>query len=185
MFPSRLPIDNNQETVPLSPRPFIKTGLAAEESDSSIYIRGANMKRYRLFQNIGLLTAMSFALVSCFKDELVGSRVNSRSNIIGFGISAATTADGAPLTRATQYADSALLMLGRGGADTLYLHASSENNISALVGHFRGDTRRPCQQQQFQHCLQEFFRERIHAYRTPLYEKCQSGQSRERHLVLR
>lgn len=132
MFPSRLPIDNNQETVPLSPRPFIKTGLAAEESDSSIYIRGANMKRYRLFQNIGLLTAMSFALVSCFKDELVGSRVNSRSNIIGFGISAATTADGAPLTRATQYADSALLMLGRGGADTLYLHASSENNISAL-----------------------------------------------------
>ena len=94
MFPSRLPIDNNQETVPLSPRPFIKTGLAAEESDSSIYIRGANMKRYRLFQNIGLLTAMSFALVSCFKDELVGSRVNSRSNIIGFGISAATTADG-------------------------------------------------------------------------------------------
>ena len=132
MFPSRLPIDNNQETVPLSPRPFIKTGLAAEESDSSIYIRGANMKRYRLFQNIGLLTAMSFALVSCFKDELVGSRVNSRSNIIGFGISAATTADGTPLTRATQYADSALLMLGRGGADTLYLHASSENNISAL-----------------------------------------------------
>lgn len=90
------------------------------------------MKRYRLFQNIGLLTAMSFALVSCFKDELVGSRVNSRSNIIGFGISAATTADGTPLTRATQYADSALLMLGRGGADTLYLHASSENNISAL-----------------------------------------------------
>lgn len=75
---------------------------------------------------------MSFALVSCFKDELVGSRVNSRSNIIGFGISAATTADGTPLTRATQYADSALLMLGRGGADTLYLHASSENNISAL-----------------------------------------------------
>ena len=132
MFPSRLPIDNNQETVPLSPRPFIKTGLAAEESDSSIYIRGANMKRYRLFQNIGLLTAMSFALVSCFKDELVGSRVNSRSNIIGFGISAATTADGTPLTRATQYADSALLMLGRGGTDTLYLHASSENNISAL-----------------------------------------------------
>ena len=90
------------------------------------------MKRYRLFQNIGLLTAMSFALVSCFKDELVGSRVNSRSNIIGFGISAVTTADGTPLTRATQYADSALLMLGRGGADTLYLHASSENNISAL-----------------------------------------------------
>ena len=90
------------------------------------------MKRYRLFQNIGLLTAMSFALVSCFKDELVGSRVNSRSNIIGFGISAATTADGTHLTRATQYADSALLMLGRGGADTLYLHASSENNISAL-----------------------------------------------------
>ena len=132
MFPSRLPIDNNLETVLLSPRPFIKTGLAAEESDSSIYIRGANMKRYRLFQNIGLLTAMSFALVSCFKDELVGSRVNSRSNIIGFGISAATTADGTPLTRATQYADSALLMLGRGGADTLYLHASSENNISAL-----------------------------------------------------
>ena len=132
MFPSRLPIDNNLETVPPSPRPFIKTGLAAEGSDSSIYIRGANMKRYRLFQNIGLLTAMSFALVSCFKDELVGSRVNSRSNIIGFGISAATTADGTPLTRATQYADSALLMLGRGGADTLYLHASSENNISAL-----------------------------------------------------
>ena len=90
------------------------------------------MKRYRLFQNIGLLTAMSFALVSCFKDELVGSRVNSRSNIIDFGISAATTADGTPLTRATQYADSALLMLGRGGTDTLYLHASSENNISAL-----------------------------------------------------
>ena len=80
MFPSRLPIDNNQETVPLSPRPFIKTGLAAEGYDSSIYIRGANMKRYRLFQNIGLLTAMSFALVSCFKDELVGSRVNSRSS---------------------------------------------------------------------------------------------------------
>ena len=132
MFPSRLPIDNNLETVPPSPRPFIKTGLAAEGSDSSIYIRGANMKRYRLFQNIGLLTAMSFALVSCFKDELVGSRVNSRSNIIGFGISAVTTADGTPLTRATQYADSALLMLGRGGADTLYLHASSENNISAL-----------------------------------------------------
>ena len=132
MFPSRLPIDNNLETVPPSPRPFIKTGLASEGSDSSIYIRGVNMKRYRLFQNIGLLTAMSFALVSCFKDELVGSRVNSRSNIIGFGISAATTADGTPLTRATQYADSALLILGRGGADTLYLHASSENNISAL-----------------------------------------------------
>lgn len=90
------------------------------------------MKRYRLFQNIGLLTAMSFALVSCFKDELVGSRVNSRSNIIGFGISAATTADGAPLTRATQYADSALLMLGRGGADTLYLHASYQNNFSTV-----------------------------------------------------
>lgn len=90
------------------------------------------MKRYRLFQNIGLLTAMSFALVSCFKDELVGSRVNSRSNIIGFGISAATTADGAPLTRATQYADSALLMLGRGGADTLYLHASYQNNLSTV-----------------------------------------------------
>ena len=132
MFPSRLPIDNNQETVPLSPRPFIKTGLAAEGYDSSIYIRGANMKRYRLFQNIGLLTAMSFALVSCFKDELVGSRVNSRSNIIGFGISAATTADGTPLTRATQYADSALLMLGRGGADTLYLHASYQNNLSTV-----------------------------------------------------
>ena len=90
------------------------------------------MKRYGLLLNTGFLAALSFAAVSCLEDELVESRLNSDSNAIGFGISAATKADGASLSSAPHYADSSLLMLGNGGADTLYLHASYQNNLSTV-----------------------------------------------------
>ena len=90
------------------------------------------MKRYGLLLNTGFLAALSFAAVSCLEDELVESRLKSDSNAIGFGISAATKADGASLSSAPHYADSSLLMLGNGGADTLYLHASYQNNLSTV-----------------------------------------------------
>lgn len=90
------------------------------------------MKRYGLLLNMGFLAALSFAAVSCLEDELVESRLKSDSNAIGFGISAATKADGASLSSAPHYADSSLLMLGNGGADTLYLHASYQNNLSTV-----------------------------------------------------
>ena len=89
------------------------------------------MKRYGLLLNTGFLAALSFAAVSCLEDELVESRLKSDSNAIGFGISAATKADGASLSSAPHYADSSLLMLGNGGADTLYLHASYQTALMA------------------------------------------------------
>ena len=92
------------------------------------------MKSISLFKYAGLAAIMSLAS-SCAMDEILESQMQSGNNVIGFGIASVTSSDGSPLTRASHYADTALTMTGNSGADTLYIHASSENNLSTVSSH--------------------------------------------------
>ena len=89
------------------------------------------MKSISLFKYAGYAAIMSLTL-SCVTDEQFESQIQSNSNLIGFSISSAISSDGSSLTKARHYADNALMMTGKSEEDTLYIHASSENNLSTV-----------------------------------------------------
>lgn len=96
------------------------------------------MKTYSLFLRICVCAVSSLTLASCeiWDDE---HRVNN--NRIEFSVATATGADGEPLTRATKYGDSPVVMLGKGGRDTLYLHASIDVNTATVDEESMAETR--------------------------------------------
>lgn len=82
------------------------------------------------------LAVSSVVMVSC---EVMDDYMHVDSSVIKFGVDA--DADGAPSTRATQYADSPVVMLGEGGSDTLYLHASIDANTATVSKEAMAGTR--------------------------------------------
>lgn len=100
--------------------------------NGSHYLKeNGNMKSISLFKYAGYAAIMSLTL-SCVTDEQFESQIQSNSNLIGFSISSAISSDGSSLTKARHYADNALMMTGKSEEDTLYIHASSENNLSTV-----------------------------------------------------
>ena len=100
--------------------------------NGSHYLKeNVNMKSISLFKYAGYAAIMSLTL-SCVTDEQFESQIQSNSNLIGFSISSAISSDGSSLTKARHYADNALMMTGKSEEDTLYIHASSENNLSTV-----------------------------------------------------
>lgn len=100
--------------------------------NGSYYLKeNGNMKSISLFKYAGYAAIMSLTL-SCVTDEQFESQIQSDSNLIGFSISSAISSDGSSLTKARHYADNALMMTGKSEEDTLYIHASSENNLSTV-----------------------------------------------------
>ena len=95
------------------------------------------MKKNSL-QMIALTLALSSVVfVSC--DTMDDDFTHADSNNIRFSVDADT--DGLPLTRATKYGDSPVVMLGKGGRDTLYLHASIDVNTATVDEESMAETR--------------------------------------------
>ena len=94
------------------------------------------MKNNSLLIKVWALAVSSAAVVSC---EVMDDYMHVDSSVIKFGVDA--DADGAPSTRATQYADSPVVMLGEGGSDTLYLHASIDANTATVSKEAKAGTR--------------------------------------------
>lgn len=94
------------------------------------------MKNNSLLIKAWALAVSSVVMVSC---EVMDDYTHVDSNVIKFSVDA--TADGAPSTRATQYADSPVVMLGEGGSDTLYLHASIDVNTATVSKEAKAGTR--------------------------------------------
>lgn len=94
------------------------------------------MKNNSLLIKAWALAVSSVVMVSC---EVMDDYTHVDSNVIKFGVDA--DADGAPSTRATQYADSPVVMLGEGGSDTLYLHASIDANTATVSKEAMAGTR--------------------------------------------
>ena len=91
------------------------------------------MMKNRLFRNTCMLAALSVAAASCADDEFAkGGKLSDGA--IGFGTSAVTAGDGSPLSRAVHYGDTPLVLLDKSGNDTLYLHTSTERNLSTVTG---------------------------------------------------
>lgn len=95
------------------------------------------MKKNSL-QMIALTLALSSVVfVSC--DTMDDDFTHADSNNIRFSVDADT--DGLPMTRATRYADSPVVMLGEGSRDTLYLHASIDVNTATVSKEAKAGTR--------------------------------------------
>lgn len=95
------------------------------------------MKKNSL-QMIALTLALSSVVfVSC--DTMDDDFTHADSNNIRFSVDADT--DGLPMTRATRYADSPVVMLDEGGRDTLYLHASIDVNTATVDEESMAETR--------------------------------------------
>ena len=95
------------------------------------------MKKNSL-QMIALTLALSSVVfVSC--DTMDDDFTHADSNNIRFSVDANT--DGLPMTRATRYADSPVVMLGEGSRDTLYLHASIDVNTTTVSKEEKAGTR--------------------------------------------
>lgn len=94
------------------------------------------MKNNSLLIKVWALAVSSAAVVSC---EVMDDYMHVDSSVIKFGVDA--DADGAPSTRATRYADSPVVMLGEGGSDTLYLHASIDVNTATVSKEAKAGTR--------------------------------------------
>lgn len=94
------------------------------------------MKNNSFLIKVWALAVSSVVMVSC---EVMDDYMHVDSNVIKFSVDA--TADGAPSTRATQYADSPVVMLGEGGSDTLYLHASIDANTATVSKEAMAGTR--------------------------------------------
>lgn len=93
------------------------------------------MKNDSLYQGLCVAAVSLLALVSCevWDDDRGGS-----NGLVEFSVDVPDDINGVPLTRSVTYADSPVVMLGEGGRDTLYLHASSEANM-ATVGEGGGN----------------------------------------------
>ena len=85
------------------------------------------MRNKSLFRMVVAAAAMAAAVAACDVEE--GSWGASDGSI-RFSVDAAATAGGAA-TRAPHCAKAPVMMLGRGGADTLYMHASVACNAAA------------------------------------------------------
>ena len=96
------------------------------------------MKTYSLFLRICVCAVSSLMLASC---EIWDDEHRVDNNRIEFSVATATGADGEPLTRATKYGDSPVVMLGKGGRDTLYLHASIDVNTATVDEESMAETR--------------------------------------------
>lgn len=96
------------------------------------------MKTYSLFLRICVCAVSSLTLASC---EIWDDEHRVDNNRIEFSVATATGADGEPLTRATKYGDSPVVMLGKGGRDTLYLHASIDVNTATVDEESMAETR--------------------------------------------
>lgn len=94
------------------------------------------MKNNSLLIKAWALAVSSVVMVSC---EVMDDYMHVDSSVIKFGVDA--DADGAPSTRTTQYADSPVVMLGEGGSDTLYLHASIDVNTATVSKEAKAGTR--------------------------------------------
>lgn len=94
------------------------------------------MKNNSLLIKAWALAVSSVVMVSC---EVMDDYMHVDSSVIKFSVDA--DADGAPSTRATQYADSPVVMLGEGGSDTLYLHASIDANTATVSKEAMAGTR--------------------------------------------
>ncbi len=111
------------------------------------------MKKNSL-QMIALTLAMSSVVfVSC--DTMDDDFTHADSNNIRFSVDADT--DGLPMTRATRYADSPVVMLGEGSRDTLYLHASVDVNTTTVSKEEKAGTRGvPVNTQNFKNVCKDF-----------------------------
>ena len=111
------------------------------------------MKKNSL-QMIALTLAMSSVVfVSC--DTMDDDFTHAYSNNIRFSVDADT--DGLPMTRATRYADSPVVMLGEGSRDTLYLHASVDVNTTTVSKEEKAGTRGvPVNTQNFKNVCKDF-----------------------------
>ena len=74
------------------------------------------------------LAVPAAALVSC---EITDDYNHVDNNAVEFSVAA--DVDGGPSTRATRYGASPVVMLGEGGCDTLYLHASIDVNTATVT----------------------------------------------------
>lgn len=74
------------------------------------------------------LAVPAAALVSC---EITDDYNHVDNNAVEFSVAA--DVDGGPSTRATRYGASPVVMLGEGGRDTLYLHASIDVNTATVT----------------------------------------------------
>ena len=111
------------------------------------------MKKNSL-QMIALTLALSSVVfVSC--DTMDDDFTHAYSNNIRFSVDADT--DGLPMTRATRYADSPVVMLGEGSRDTLYLHASVDVNTTTVSKEEKAGTRGvPVNTQNFKDVCKDF-----------------------------
>lgn len=111
------------------------------------------MKKNSL-QMIALTLALSSVVfVSC--DTMDDDFTHADSNNIRFSVDADT--DGLPMTRATRYADSPVVMLGEGSRDTLYLHASVDVNTTTVSKEEKAGTRGvPVNTQNFKNVCKDF-----------------------------
>ena len=111
------------------------------------------MKKNSL-QMIALTLALSSVVfVSC--NTMDDDFTHADSNNIRFSVDADT--DGLPMTRATRYADSPVVMLGEGSRDTLYLHASVDVNTTTVSKEEKAGTRGvPVNTQNFKNVCQDF-----------------------------
>lgn len=110
------------------------------------------MKNNSLLIKAWALAVSSVVMVSC---EVMDDYTHVDSNVIKFSVDA--DADGAPSTRATQYADSPVVMLGEGGSDTLYLHASVDVNTTTVSKEEKAGTRGvPVNTQNFKNVCKDF-----------------------------
>lgn len=110
--------------------------------------------RKNSLQMIALTLALSSVVfVSC--DTMDDDFTHADSNNIRFSVDADT--DGLPMTRATRYADSPVVMLGEGSRDTLYLHASVDVNTTTVSKEEKAGTRGvPVNTQNFKNVCKDF-----------------------------
>ena len=113
------------------------------------------MMKNRLFRNTCMLAALSVAAASCADDEFAkGGKLSDGA--IGFGTSAVTAGDGSPLSRAVHYGDTPLVLLDKSGNDTLYLHTSTERNLSTVTGEKQATRGVPVNDENFSEVCKSF-----------------------------
>ena len=85
------------------------------------------IKNNSLLTRIFALAVPAVAFVSC---EITDDYNHVDNNVVEFSVAA--DIDGEPQTRATRYGASPVVMLSKGGRDTLYLHASIDVNTATV-----------------------------------------------------
>lgn len=94
------------------------------------------IKNNSLLTRIFALAVPAVAFVSC---EITDDYNHVDNNVVEFSVAA--DIDGEPQTRATRYGASPVVMLSKGGRDTLYLHASIDVNTATVDEESMAETR--------------------------------------------